>query len=55
LLGYYNFKSFVFIDGKKECVRLSAQVYKTGDIFFNPYYNIEVNKKREKVGIPTGR
>jgi hypothetical protein len=53
LLGYYNFKSYVFIDGEKECVRLAAQVYKTGDICFNPYYNLEVNKKREKAGIPT--
>jgi hypothetical protein len=54
LLGYYNFKSFVIIDGKKECVRLSAQVYKTGDVFFNPYYSLEVNKKMERAGVPTG-
>jgi hypothetical protein len=44
LLGYYNLKSFIYIDGKKKCVRLAIQVFKTGDICFNPYYNLEVNK-----------
>ena len=55
LLGYYNFKCFAVIDEKKECIRLAVQVYRNGNICFNPYYNLEVNKKREKAGVPTGR
>ncbi len=55
LLGYYNFKSYAIIDNKKECIRLAVQVYRNGNIYFNPYYNLEVNKKREEVGDPTGR
>ena len=39
MLGYLNFKAFVFIDNKKECVRISVRLLKTGDI----YYNHEVN------------
>jgi len=44
LLGYYNFKSFVIIDGKKKSVRLAVQVFRNGNICLNPYYNLEVNK-----------
>ncbi|MDR0207049.1 MAG: hypothetical protein LBI45_07330 [Bacteroidales bacterium] len=39
LLGYLNFKAFVYINDKKECVRISVRLLKTGDT----YYNHEVN------------
>jgi len=45
LIGYYNFKGLVFIDDKKECVRLAVQIFKDGRMCFYPYYSIEVNKK----------
>ena len=45
LVGYYNFKGYIFIDDKKECVRLAVQIFKDGRFYFYPYYNIEVNKK----------
>jgi hypothetical protein len=47
LIGYYNFKSFIYIDEKKECIRLAVQIFKDGGIYFYPYYNLEVNKKRK--------
>ena len=40
LIGYYNFKAYVFIDGKKECIRLSVKARADGSF----YYNVEVNK-----------
>ncbi|MDR1740077.1 MAG: hypothetical protein LBR45_04905 [Bacteroidales bacterium] len=47
LVGYYNFKGFVYIDEKKECVRLAVRILKTGEIYFYPYYNLEINKKKQ--------
>ena len=38
-LGYMNFKAFVLINGKKECVRLTCILRKDGSL----YYNHEVN------------
>jgi hypothetical protein len=38
-LGYMNFKAFVLINGKKECVRLACILRKDGSL----YYNHEVN------------
>jgi len=42
IVGYLNFKTFVFIDGKKECLRIAVQFCKDGSF----YYSIEVNRKR---------
>lgn len=42
LIGYYNFKAYVFIDGKKECIRLSVKARVDGSF----YYNVEVNKPK---------
>lgn len=40
IIGYYNFKAYVLIDGKKECVRLAVRACTNGSF----YYNVEVNK-----------
>ncbi len=42
VIGYYNFKAYVFIDNKKECVRLAVRAMSNGAF----YYNVEVNKKQ---------
>lgn len=42
LIGYYNFKAYVIIDKKKECVRLAVRAFKNGTF----YYSVEVNKKK---------
>lgn len=42
LVGYYNFKAHVFIDGVKSCIRIAVQALKDG-LF---YYNLEVNRKK---------
>ena len=42
LIGYYNFKAYVYIDDKKECVRLAVRAMANGTF----YYNVEVNKKK---------
>lgn len=42
VIGYYNFKAHVFIDKKKECVRLAVRAMADGAF----YYNVEVNKKK---------
>lgn len=42
LIGYYNFKAYIYIDGKKECVRLAVRAMSDGAF----YYNVEVNKKQ---------
>jgi len=42
IVGYLNFKAFVFIDDKKECLRIAVQFCKDGSF----YYSIEVNKKK---------
>ncbi len=42
LIGYYNFKAYVLVDGKKECVRLSVKARIDGSF----YYNVEVNKAK---------
>lgn len=46
ILGYLNFKSKCYLDGKPEHVRIAVQFQKGGKF----YYNIEVNKK---IAIPT--
>ncbi len=40
LVGYYNFKAYVIIDGKKDCIRIAVQALNDGAF----YYNLEVNK-----------
>ncbi len=42
LIGYYNFKAYVYIDDKKECVRLAVRAMADGTF----YYNVEVNTKK---------
>lgn len=44
VIGYYNFKAYVFIDGEKECIRLAVQAWKDGSF----YYNVEANKMTRK-------
>ncbi len=44
IIGYYNFKAYVIIDGKKECVRLAVIARKDGSF----YYNVEVNTSYKK-------
>ena len=46
LLGYLNFKAFVFINDKKECVRISVRLLKTGDIYYNHEVNIIKNGQK---------
>ena len=41
VIGYLNFKSKCYIDGKLEHIRLSVQFQKGGKY----YYNLEINKK----------
>ena len=41
VIGYYNFKAYVYIDNKKECVRLAVRAMSNGTF----YYSVEVNKK----------
>lgn len=42
LLGYFNFKAKIIIDGKKQSLRIATLFYeKDGKL----YYNLEVNKK----------
>ena len=42
LIGYYNFKAYVYIDDKKECVRLAVRAMSDGTF----YYSFEVNTKK---------
>ena len=42
VIGYYNFKGHVYIDDKKECVRLAVRAMANGAF----YYSVEVNKKQ---------
>ncbi|MDE6515626.1 MAG: hypothetical protein K2L03_06270 [Bacteroidales bacterium] len=44
IIGYYNFKAYVVIDGKKESVRLAVIARKDGSF----YYNVEVDMGRKK-------
>ena len=41
VIGYYNFKAYIYIDNKKECVRLAVRAMSNGTF----YYNVEVNKR----------
>ncbi|MDE7091573.1 MAG: hypothetical protein K2O53_07625 [Bacteroidales bacterium] len=41
VIGYYNFKAYIYIDDKKECVRLAVRAMSNGAF----YYSVEVNKK----------
>lgn len=41
IIGYYNFKAYAIIDGKKESVRLAVKAFKDGSF----YYNLEISKK----------
>ena len=41
IIGYYNFKAYIYIDDKKECVRLAVRAMSNGAF----YYSVEVNKK----------
>lgn len=41
-LGYLNFKAFCFIDGKKECLRISCVLRTDGSL----YYNHEISIKK---------
>ena len=42
VVGYYNFKAYIYIDGKKECLRLAVRAMSNGAF----YYSVEVNKKK---------
>ena len=44
IIGYYNFKAYVYIDNKKESVRLAVRARKDGSF----YYNVEVDKGRKR-------
>jgi len=46
VVGYLNFKSKCYIDGKLEHIRLAIQFQKGGKY----YYNIEINKKSTPKG-----
>lgn len=41
VIGYYNFKAYIYIDNKKECVRLAVRAMSNGAF----YYSVEVNKR----------
>ena len=42
IIGYYNFKAHIYIDDKKECVRLAVRAMSNGSF----YYSVEVNNKQ---------
>ena len=44
IIGYLNYKCFVIIDNKKECLRVAIKFQNDGKF----YYNIEVNKEKNK-------
>ncbi|MDR0619289.1 MAG: hypothetical protein LBG17_05270 [Bacteroidales bacterium] len=48
VVGFLNFKASVYINGKKECVRIAVRMTKEGIGYVYPYYSVEVNKKRKQ-------
>lgn len=42
VIGYYNFRAYIIIDEKRECVRLAIIARKDGSF----YYNLEVNMQK---------